>query len=51
MVKAKKRKRQQSCDVAKAINRLEKAASTVIKLYRALEPIVKAFLTNGRKAK
>jgi hypothetical protein len=51
MTKAKRRKRQQGCDVAKAIDRIEKAASTAMKIYRALGPIAEAILTNGKKTK
>jgi hypothetical protein len=49
MAKAKKRKGQQGCDVAKLIDTIEKAASTAMKIYRAIKPIIKAIRTNGRK--
>jgi len=48
MTKAKKRKRQQGCEIAKAIDRIEKGVSTAMKIYRAFEPIIKAILRNGR---
>jgi hypothetical protein len=51
MTRAKKEKREQGCDLAKMIHTIEKAASTAIKIYRALTPIVRAILTNGRKTK
>jgi len=50
MTKAKKRKRQQGCDVAKVIDKIEKATSTAMKIYRVIEPVVNA-LTNRRKGK
>ena len=51
MTKAKKRKRQQGYDVAKVIKTIEKAASMAMKIYRAVEPIAKAILRNGRRIK
>ena len=49
--KKTKRKQQQGYDVAKVIDTIEKAALTAMKIYRAVEPIAKAILTNGRKTK
>jgi hypothetical protein len=46
-----KRKQQHKCDVGKIINTIEKATSTAMKIYRAVEPVIKAILKNGRKAK
>jgi hypothetical protein len=51
MTKAKKRKRQQGCDVAKVIDTIEKTAAMVIKIYRAVEPIARTILKNGGKTK
>jgi hypothetical protein len=35
----------------RTIKRIEKAASTAMKIYRAVEPIAKAILKNGRRIK
>jgi len=51
MAKAKKRKQLQSCKIMQAIKTIEKAAATAMKIYRAVEPITKALLRNGRKTK
>jgi len=51
MIKAKKQKRQQRCDVAKVIDSVEKAASTAAGVYKAVKPLATAILTKGRKAK
>jgi len=51
MIRAKKQKRQQCCDVAKVIDTVEKAASTAVRVYKAVKPIATAILTNGRKTK
>ena len=52
MTTAKKPELQQSCDVAKLINTIEKAALAAMAIYSALEPIVRAILTNaGKKTK
>jgi hypothetical protein len=48
MPKAKKRKQQQSCKIMRTIDRIEKAASAAMKIYRAVEPIAKAILPNFR---
>ena len=51
MTRRKKEKRQQGCDIAKVIDAIEKAAATVLKIYRAIEPIAKAIRKNRGKAK
>ncbi len=51
MAKAKKRKQQQSCKIMRTIDTIEEAASTAMKIYRSIEPIIKAILTNGGKTK
>ena len=51
MAKVKKRKQQQSCKIVRTIKTIEKAASTAMKIYRAVEPIAKAILRNGRRIK
>jgi len=51
MAKAKKKKQQQTCKVMRTIKRIEKAASMAMEIYRAVEPIAKAILRNGRKTK
>jgi len=51
MIRAKKRKRQQCCDLARAIDTIEKAAPKVAKIYPAIEPIATAILANRRKTK
>jgi hypothetical protein len=52
MAKTKKKKQQQqSCKIMRTIDTIEKAASAAMKIYRAVEPIAKAILTNGRKTK
>jgi hypothetical protein len=49
MTRAKKRKQQQSCKIMQTLKMIEKAASTALEIYRAVEPIAKAILTNGRR--
>lgn len=51
MTRAKKRKRQQGYEVAKVIDTIEKAASTAVKIYKTVEPILKAISTIRRKIK
>jgi len=51
MPKAKERKQQQSCKIMRTIDRIEKTASAAMKIYRAVEPIAKAILANGRRIK
>jgi len=46
-----KRKRQQDCDVEKAIDTFKKAADTAVKVYRTVEPIVKTIVAHRRKTK
>jgi hypothetical protein len=48
MTRSKKRKRQQGCKIMEAINAIEAAASTAMKIYKAAQPIIKAILRNGR---
>jgi hypothetical protein len=51
MTTAKKRKRQQGCKIMQVIDTIEEAASTAMKIYRAVEPIINAILTNWGKTK
>jgi hypothetical protein len=51
MAKAQKRKQQQCCKVMQAIDTIEKAAATAMKIYRVVMPIAKAILRNGRMSK
>jgi hypothetical protein len=51
MAKAKKRKQPQSCKIMQAIDIIEVAASTAMKIYRVVMPIAKAILRNGRMSK
>jgi hypothetical protein len=51
MAKAKKRKQQQSCKIMRTIDTIEEAASTAMKIYKAVEPIIKAILKNWGKTK
>jgi hypothetical protein len=51
MAKAKKRKQQQSCKIMRTIDTIGEAASTAMKIYKAVEPIIKAILANGRRIK
>jgi hypothetical protein len=51
MTRVKKRKRQQGCNIEKLIDTIEKAMSTAVTIYRAVEPIAKAILTARRKLK
>jgi hypothetical protein len=48
MTKPRKQKRQDEC---KVIDTIEQAVSTAITIYKAIEPILRAILTNGRKTK
>jgi Flp pilus assembly protein TadB len=50
-MKRRKRKQKQGCDLAKAIDSIERAVRAAVKTYRAIEPIIKAILKNGRKVK
>jgi hypothetical protein len=51
MKRTKKRKRQQGCKIKELIDTIERAASTAMKIYRGVEPIAKAILTNVKKTK
>ncbi len=51
MTKARKRKRQQGCSIAKIIDAIEKVASTAVAIYSAVEPVIKAIITNEKKTK
>jgi hypothetical protein len=51
-MKGKKSKRkQQRCDVTTVLDTVEQAASAAKKVYRAIEPLVKAIIANRGKAK
>ena len=45
------KKKQQNCKLMQVIDTIEKAAATAMKIYRAVEPIAKAILANGRRIK
>ena len=51
MTKARKRKRQQGYSIAKIIDAIEKVASMAVAIYSAVEPVIKAIVTNGKKTK
>jgi hypothetical protein len=51
MAKQRKKKQQQSYKLMQAIDTIEKAASMAVKMYKAVEPIIKTILTNGRRTK
>jgi hypothetical protein len=51
MTKGKTRKRKQGYDLAKLIDKIEKATSTAMKIYRVLEPIAKVIGKNRGKTK
>ncbi len=51
MTKARKRKRQQGCSIAKIIDAIEKVASMAVAIYSAVKPVIKASVTNGKKTK
>ena len=51
MAKAKKKKQQQRCKIMQTLKMIEKAASTAMEMYKAVEPIVKAILRNWGKTK
>ena len=51
MTRLKKQKRQRDCKVAKLIDTIEKAVLTAVTIYRAIEPIARAILRDGRKTK
>jgi hypothetical protein len=45
------KRKQQGCDVAKVIDTVEQAASVAKKVYRTVEPLVRAIIANRGKAK
>jgi hypothetical protein len=48
-MKRKKTKRKQAaCDVAKAIDSVEQAASAAKKVYRVIEPVMNAFINRPK---
>ena len=51
MTRRKKRKVQLGCDGAKVINAIQKAASKAVAIYSAVEPVIKAIVTNRKKTK
>jgi hypothetical protein len=51
MAKAKKKKQQQSCKIMQAIDMIEEAVSTAMRIYRVVMSIAKAILRNGRMSK
>jgi hypothetical protein len=51
MNRKKTKRKQQGCDVAKVIDTVEQAASVAKKVYRTIEPVVRAIIRNSRKAK
>jgi len=51
MTKARKRKRQQGCSIAKIVDAVDKIASMAVAIYSVVEPVIKAIVTNGKKTK
>ena len=51
MKRRKTKRKQQGCDVEKAIDTFKKAADTAVKVYRTVEPIVKTIVAHRRKTK
>ena len=51
MAKAKKRKQQQSCKIMETIDAIEETASIAMKIYRSVEPLVKAVIKNWGRIK
>ncbi len=51
MTKAKKRKRQQGSKIMETIDAIEEAASTAKKIYRSIEPLLKAVIKNWGRIK
>ena len=49
MNKAKKTRQQRGCKITKTIDKIEKAGSTAMRIYRAVEPVVKAIGTEKGK--
>jgi hypothetical protein len=50
MAEAKKRKQQQSCKIMRTIDTIEEAALTAIKMYKAVEPIIKAIRAHTKES-
>jgi hypothetical protein len=46
-----KRKEKQSCDIARLLDTIERAASAAKQIYRAAEPVIKRVLKSGTKTK
>ena len=44
-----KRKQKQDCNVVKAIEAVERAATAAVKIYKAVEPVAKAILKGKTK--
>ena len=51
MKRKKRKRRHQGCDVEKAIDAIQQAPETTIKVYRVVKPVFKAMIANRRKAK
>ena len=51
MKRKKTKRKRQGCDVAKMIDTVEQAATAAKKVYRAIEPVVRAILINRKKTK
>jgi hypothetical protein len=51
MTRPKKRKRPQGSDAPNVIDTIQKAASTAMKIYKTVEPILKAIRTLRGKTK
>jgi len=51
MTTQKKQKQRQRCKIMEAIKTIEEAASTATKIYRCVEPLVKAVIKNWGRIK
>jgi glycerol-3-phosphate cytidylyltransferase-like family protein len=51
MKRKKTKRKQQRCRVVETIDSIEQAVSTAKKVYRTIEPVVRAIIRNSRKAK
>jgi hypothetical protein len=51
MTRAKKRKQQQGSKIMETIKTIEEAASTGAKIYRCVEPLVRALIKNWGRIK
>jgi hypothetical protein len=51
MKRKKTKRKQRGCDLAKTIDTVEQAVSTAKKIYRTIEPVVRAIIRNSTKAK